>query len=251
MVYVSLRRLKLLGKIFVLMYGLIAYLVSLISICYAIGFIGNVLVPKSIDSGRHTDLLLSFFVDISLLTLFAIQHSVMARPRFKAAWTKIVPPNIERSTYVLLSGLLLCLLFWLWQPMPTEIWNVSDKVGRALMIGLFWLGWFIVLLSTFMISHLELFGLRQVLLNLQGKKCQESKFMIRGLYRVVRHPIMMGFIIAFWATPEMTLGHLLFAIVTTTYILIALQFEERDLIVLFGNAYKEYRKRVPLLFPWP
>ena len=236
-------------KIFSLIYGLIAYVISLAAILYAIGFVGNFFVPKSIDSGQGTDLWMSVCVNVSLLSLFAIQHSVMARPGFKAVWIKLIPFSIERSTYVLFSSLSLCVLFWLWQPMTTLVWNISDSIGRGALIGLFWLGWLIMLLSTFMISHWDLFGLRQVFLNLQSKVCQDVEFTTRGFYKIVRHPIMLGFLITFWSTPTMTLGHLLFAVFMTAYIQIGLYLEERDLIASLGDAYRNYRKRVPMLIP--
>ncbi len=239
--------LKLAGVI----YGLIAYVVFFASFLYAVGFVGNWVVPKSIDSPAVSDPTASLLVDMLLLGLFALQHSVMARPGFKAVWTKIISPSIERSTYVLASSLLLFLLFWQWRPMAAIIWDLSANPAGAAVAGLHWIGWLIVLLSTFMISHWDLFGLRQVFLNLQGKTYRPPPFRIHALYGLVRHPLMLGFIIAFWATPRMSAGHLVFAAATTAYILIALQFEERDLIDAIGSAYVDYRKRVPMLLPWP
>jgi protein-S-isoprenylcysteine O-methyltransferase Ste14 len=237
------------GKFLAVLYGIVAYVVFLAAFLYAIGFVGNFVVPKSIDSGPPSDFWSALVVDLVLLGLFAVQHSVMARPAFKAWWTKIVSPSIERSTYVLLSSLLLFLLFWQWRPMPAVIWSSSGAAAMVLT-ALFWAGWAIVLLSTFMISHFELFGLRQVFLHWQGRASESPAFVTRGFYNFVRHPIMVGFIVAFWATPTMTLGHLVFAIATTAYILIALQLEERDLVTHLGEAYRDYRKRVPMLIPW-
>jgi len=238
------------AKVLGLVYGVAAYLAFLASSLYAIGFAGNFLVPKSIDSGHPIDLLHSLIVDAALLAIFAVQHSVMARPGFKAVWTRLVPASMERSTYVLVSSLLLSLLFWQWRPLTAVIWGASGMV-RSVLTGLFWGGWLIVLLSTFMISHSDLFGLRQALFNLRGKAYQYPAFTTRGFYRIVRHPIMLGFLIAFWAAPVMTLGHLVFALGTTAYILIALQFEERDLIDALGNVYRNYCRKVPMLLPWP
>jgi len=229
----------------------VSYLVFLASFLYAIGFVGNVFVPKSIDSGMRGSLPVAVFADTLLLALFAIPHSVMARPSFKRWWTRIVPPAVERSTYVLTSSLLLGLLFWQWLPIPSVLWGVTNPKGRFFLHVVFWVGWAIVLLSTFLISHFDLFGLRQVYLHASARPYTPLGFKYRSLYRYVRHPIMLGFLLAFWATPTMTAGHLLFAGATTAYILIALQLEERDLVGFHGEQYRAYQQQVRMLLPFP
>lgn len=242
----------MIGRILSFIYGLIAYIIFLGSFLYAIGFVGEILVPKGINTGPESqNLLNALLINAGLLSLFAIQHSVMARPGFKKWWTKIIPAQVERSTYVLISSLILILLFWKWRPMPEVIWSVEEEVWQMLLIGLFWLGWGIVLLSTFLINHFDLFGLRQVYLYLKGEEITPVEFKEPWLYKYMRHPLMFGFIIAFWATPYMTLGHLVFAIATTGYIFIGIWFEERDLIRSHGEKYKEYRQRVRMLLPFP
>lgn len=239
------------SRLLAFVYGVLCYLLFFVTLLYAIGFIGNLVVPKSIDSGIPVSYALAIPVNLVLLAIFAIQHSVMARPAFKRWWTQYVPPSIERSTYVLLSSLALILLYWLWKPMPEVIWHVDNTAGRYVLWALFWAGWVLVLISTFLISHFDLFGLRQVYLNLKNRPYSPPPFKDPLLYRIVRHPIMLGFIIAFWATPHMSAGHLLFAIGTTAYIIIALQLEERDLVAHHGEDYEEYRKRVSMLIPIP
>ena len=237
------------GRMLGLAYGAVSYLLFFVTFLYAIGFVGNLVVPKSIDSGASGAIGAAIAVNIVLLAIFAVQHSVMARPAFKAWWTKFVAKSVERSTYVLLSSLALILLFWQWQPLGSVIWSVENQIGATVLWALFALGWLIVLLSTFMIGHFELFGLTQVFENFKDRAPPPPDFKEPGFYKLVRHPIMLGFIIAFWATPVMTFGHLLFAAVTTAYILIALQLEERDLLALLGNSYADYKARVPMLLP--
>jgi len=236
-------------RVLIFLYAILSYGVFFASFLYALGFVGNVVVPKSIDVGDTARMTDALVVDLLLLSLFAVQHSVMARPAFKRWWTRIMPPAAERSTYVLLSSLVLLLLFWQWRPIPTMVWR-TDGAAAVLLTCLQWTGWLVALTSTFMIDHLDLFGLKQGLAALRGVEAQAPAFQVRWLYRLVRHPLMLGFLIAFWATPMMTAGHLLFAIMTTLYILVALQLEEFDLIASIGDTYERYRAQVPMLVPF-
>lgn len=240
-------------KIISALYGVIAYLIFLIAFFYAIGFVGNFYVPKSIDSGAATNFLTALIVNIFLLSIFAIQHSVMARPSFKKWLNGIINPAIERSTYVLLSSLTLFLIYWKWQPITTIVWKVENETMATILTSIFFFGWLLALFSTFMINHFELFGLKQILDNLNDKfsKIENPKFQTNFLYKIVRHPIMLGYIIAFWSTSLMTVGHLIFAVITTLYILVAVKyFEEKDLKKSLGKAYEDYQNKVPMIVPF-
>jgi protein-S-isoprenylcysteine O-methyltransferase Ste14 len=237
------------GKFLQLIYAAAAYVLFLGAFLYSIGFVGDLLVPKTIDSGPREPWITALAVDVALLGLFAAQHSVMARPAFKRWWTRIVPVGIERSTYVVASSLCLIVLFWQWRPLGTTVWSLAGLAAQ-IALGVFFLGWLVVLTSTFMLSHFELFGLTQAYAAFRDRAVEAIPFHTPMLYGLVRHPIMLGFIIAFWSAPVMTLGHLLFAVATTLYILIALQLEEMDLVAVFGAQYSDYRRRVPMLIPF-
>jgi protein-S-isoprenylcysteine O-methyltransferase Ste14 len=238
-------------RIAVFVYGVIAYATFFGTFLYAIGFVANAMVPKSLDSGREGSLAEAVLVNLGLLMLFTVQHSVMARPAFKRACKRVIPEPIERSTYVLASSLALILLFWQWRPMGGIVWQVDAPLGRLLAYALCAAGWATVLGSTLLINHFDLFGLRQTWLYLRGQPYTPIAFRTPGLYRWVRHPLYVGWLLAFWATPTMSAAHLVFALATTGYILAAIQLEERDLIAVHGDEYRRYRRRVPMLIPWP
>lgn len=239
------------GRLFGFLYGAAVYVLFFGTFAYAMAFVSGVFVPKTIDTGETGSILPAVGIDLALMTLFALQHSIMARPQFKAWWTRYVPPALERSTYVLAATLLLALLMWQWRPLPAVVWQVNDTAAVIALYALGAFGWVVLLTSTFLINHFELFGLHQVFNNLTGRSMPNAKFRTPFLYKLVRHPLYLGFIIAFWATPVMTVGHLLFAAVTTAYIFVGILLEERDLIDVFGDEYRRYRHRVGMIAPWP
>jgi methanethiol S-methyltransferase len=237
------------NRIVAFIYGIFCYGVFFATLLYAIGFLGNFGVPKSIDSGLQGSMLTALAIDGALLALFALQHSVMARPWFKRAWTRIVPEPVERSTYVLFSSIALLLMFWQWRPIGGVIWSVENGIAETVFVGLYVAGLLIVLLSTFLINHFDLFGLRQVYLYLMGRPYTHLEFRTPFFYRYVRHPLYVGWLLTFWAAPVMTVAHLFFAIMTTAYILVAIQLEEADLVAVYGDKYRRYRKQVPMIIP--
>jgi protein-S-isoprenylcysteine O-methyltransferase Ste14 len=236
-------------RILIFIYGLISYLLFLGVFLYAIGFVGGIVVPKALDDGEVGNRTTAILINAGLLAVFAIQHTIMARPAFKERWTKIIPEVAERSTFVMVTNVLFLVLFWQWQPMPEIVWSVGGVLANVIW-ALFWMGWAVVLVSTYLIDHFDLFGLRQVTLQLQGKEYTSPQYVERLLYRVVRHPLMLGFVIAFWAAPVMSQGRLLFAGMTTAYILVGIHIEERDLVKAHGDDYRSYQSRVPMIIPF-
>lgn len=240
------------GAALALVYGAVCYAAFLVAILYGVGFVENFAVPTALDGRQSSSVSLAVAIDVALLALFAVQHSIMARPRFKVWWTSFIPHSIERSTFVLLTSLILLLLFWQWRPLDAIVWRVDNTIGSSVLLAVSLFGWLLALISTFLINHFDLFGLRQVYLSWRRQTYTNLPFRVVGLYRLVRHPMMLGFVIAFWATPRMTAGHLLFAVATTAYILVAVRFlEERDLVTALGEPYAAYRRRVPMLLPLP
>jgi protein-S-isoprenylcysteine O-methyltransferase Ste14 len=239
---------EVMSRLVIFVYGVAAYAAFFATFLYAIGFIGNLYVPKALDSSPTAPFLPALVTNLGLLTLFAVQHSVMARPWFKRILLRVIPQTAERSTYVLASSLALILLFWQWSPLGGVVWNIESPAWRAATLTVFACGWILVLITTFLINHFDLFGLRQVWLHLRGREYTSLHFVTPGPYRLVRHPLYLGWLLAFWAAPTMTVTHLLFAAVTTAYILVAIQLEERDLIDVHPE-YAEYRRRVPMILP--
>jgi protein-S-isoprenylcysteine O-methyltransferase Ste14 len=237
------------GKTLILLYGCLCYLLFLSVVVYTMGFVGDFVVPKSINSGSQGEPSASMLVDLLLMGLFAVPHSIMARRGFKEWWTRIVPPPAERSTYVLISSLLLALLLWQWRPLPAMVWEIVNPIGRLSLYALSCAGWIIVFWSTFSIDHFDLFGLRQLYYYARGETYRPVPFRMPILYRIVRHPLMMGFLLAFWSTPRLTVGHLLFAVANTLYILVAVRLEEGDLVARHGDVYRDYQRRVSMLLP--
>ncbi len=232
-------------------YGAVCYVVFFVTFLYLIGFVSNLAVPKTIDSGIAGPVGAAVVIDALLILLFGLQHTVMARPGFKARWTRLLPQPIERSTYVLLSSLILILLFWQWRPIPATVWAVDASAPRLILTGIGLLGFLIVLYSTVLIDHFDLFGLRQVLLHLSGERHADKGFVTPSLYRFIRHPLYLGWLIAFWVTPQMTQGHLLFSILSSAYIFMAIPFEERDLMQILGDDYRRYREHTSMIIPLP
>jgi len=238
------------SRLIALVYGIACYAFFFVTFLYTIAFVENFPVPRTIDSGPHVPMMEALIVNMLLMALFAIQHSVMARPQFKAWWTQFVPKSVERSTYVLFATLLVALMCWQWRPIPAVLWHIDDPAIAGVMTGLSLFGFLVVLASSFLINHFELFGVYQVAKNLTGREMPAPRFYTPLFYNFVRHPLYLGFIIAFWAAPTMTAGHLLFAVVTTAYIFIGILLEERDLVDLFGDDYRRYRQRVAMIIPW-
>ena len=241
---------SMLKRFLALFYGLVAYLLFLGAFLYTVGFISDTGVPKNIDTGTASPVAVALAIDLALLAIFGLQHSIMARQGFKRVWTMIVPQPVERATFVLAADFALILILWQWRPLPGVVWDFTGTAAEPVLQALFWIGWGVLLLSTFLLNHFELFGLTQVWNYATNRVAKQSTFKTPSLYRVVRHPLYLGFVIAFWSTPRMTVSRLVFAAVCTAYILVGIYFEERDLIAHYGLVYREYRSRVPMLIPF-
>ena len=236
-------------KILTVLYGVGGYALGVGSLVYLIGFVGNIAVPKSIDTGVQTPLIQAVIINLALIAIFSIQHSIMARPGFKQWWTRMVPPPVERSTYVWIAGLLMSLIMWQWRPIPGQVWQVGNSLGITVLMALFWIGWVTAFAATFMINHFDLFGLRQVYLSLREQPYTHPEFQTKAFYKLLRHPIMLGFLIAFWSAPTMTVSRFVFAMGFTVMVLIGIYLEERDLAEFIGPEYARYRSEVPMLVP--
>lgn len=241
----------MLKRLLVFIFGVAVYLLFLLTVLYGIGFVGNIFVPKGIDDGTPSSLVIALPINLLLMAIFGVQHSVMARPAFKKWWLRLIPEPVERSMFVLGASLSLLLLFWQWRPLTGYVWNFPAGLMNVVLSSLFWMGWLDVVLSTFLINHFDLFGLRQVYLYLRGVDYTPIPFKQPTLYKYVRHPLMLAFLIAFWATPQMSVGHLLFAAGMTAVIVIGIALEEKDLLRLYGQTYEQYRKQVSMLIPLP
>jgi len=251
----ALKEVVRMGRLFVLVYGVVVYVMFLAVFCYAALFVSGINVLQTIDHRAlkplETPATTAIVINVLLLSLFAVQHTIMARPVFKSWWTRTVPEPIERSTFVLATNLVLILLYWQWRPLPVTVWELTNPTAVAALWGICAIGWLVVLISTFMIDHFDLFGLKQTIIYFLGRPCRSPDFKVVGFYKYVRHPLLLGFIIAFWAAPTMTVGHLLYAVITTVYMLLAIQIEEHDLLAAHGEDYADYRRRVSMIVPLP
>ena len=239
------------NRVIAFIYGVVAYVIFLAVFLYMVGFLANQWVPRTVDNAPEASIGTALGINLLLVSLFGLQHTVMARPTFKRWWTQFVPQSVERSTYVMLTNVILVLLYWQWRSMPESVWLIQNSAGATVLWGIFAAGWVLVLVTTFLINHFELFGLQQIWFHLRNKTPKPHAFVTPGPYKLVRHPLYVGWLMTFWATPAMTAGHLVFALGMTVYILVAIYFEERNLLEYHGEVYAEYRQRTPMLIPLP